>query len=141
MAIWSGDSGLFRYVTECAAAIVAIENVAVERQPPGSAIDGEASIKTIGARSRFRRCCGIELQVVGNEQIEFSIPVNIDKCTTGVVAYAILGEMRCGCDILEALTFDVAVEPGCAPVGDRQVGESVIIKISGAYTLRPPLGG
>ncbi len=76
------------------AALVVIENIAIERQSARAAIHGDAAIEAIRIGARLRRGVEIEFQIIGDEEIELAVVVVIDEGAAGVVANAILGEMH-----------------------------------------------
>src|SRR5262249_8436591 len=68
--IWIGDSGLFGYVAKRAISIIVEELIAGAGQSPGTALDGNAFVLAGPALPEFREMVDVEINVIGNEQVE-----------------------------------------------------------------------
>ena len=79
----------------------------------------------------------IELQVIGDEQVELAIVVVVDERAAGVVADAILREVQLRRDIFEALAAGIAIEDVLPPVSDEEIGEAIVVVIARADALAP----
>src|SRR6202035_4353164 len=100
--------------------------------------DGHAAVPAVSVLTRLGRRLGIELQVVGDEQVGGAVFVVVQKRAVGVVANAILLEPGAFGHVLKTLAAGVPVEVILAPVCHEEVGEAVIIEVGGANPLTPP---
>ena len=69
MAIWFGNTGSLRNVGKGAVAIVLIKDVLVKRQTARAAVDSDATVIAVRICTGLRRSGGIELQIIGDEEI------------------------------------------------------------------------
>ena len=119
------------------AALVVIQDVAIEGKPARSAIHRDAAIKAVRIRARLRRRVEIEFQIIRDKEVELPVVVVIDKCAAGVIANAILSQMNFRRDVFEAMSAHVAIERILSPVSDEQIGKPVVIVVARADALRP----
>jgi hypothetical protein len=91
-----GDSGALRDIFESAVALVVIQQVGVERKAARAAIHRHAAIEAVRVGARLRRGLKVELQVIGDEQVQAAIAVVVEEGAARVVAGAILGKVDFG---------------------------------------------
>jgi hypothetical protein len=106
-----------------------IEEVDASLQAGRTACDGHA-LEAAQAGIRRRRSGQIEIDVVGDEQVEPPIPVVVDEGTPGVPAQARLREASGLCDIVESSAAGVVEQPVLAVVGDEQILVAVVVVIA-----------
>ena len=132
-----GDPGLHRHVFKRPVALVVVQQVGFEREPTGSAVDRHPAVEAVGIGARLRRRGEVELQVVGDEQVQVSVAIVVEERAARVVAGSVLSKMSLGRDVLEPFAVHVAVETVLTPVSDEQVGVSVVVIVARADTLGP----
>src|SRR5205814_5685863 len=97
----------------------------------------------IQARTGFgqRRRLGIEIDVIGDEQVEMAVAVVIEKSAAGVPALRPGGcsssYASFGSHIGERAISVVAVQRAVAPVGNEQVVDSIVVVVAHTDTLTP----
>jgi hypothetical protein len=73
------NSGGARYVGKRSVSVVVIENISIERKAARVAIDWQAAVPAAGVRAELGRRLGIELQVIGDEQVGMAIVVVVGR--------------------------------------------------------------
>src|SRR5256885_2338793 len=103
------------------------------RRPTG---DHYTFIKT---RSRLRnRSSGqVEIDVVGDEEIEFAVAIVVDKCTAGVPALAVTAHARFISYIRERAITIVVIKNVLAEIADEEIFEAVVVVVTNANALSP----
>src|SRR5229473_3114309 len=123
-AVGLQDAGFFADVAERSVAVVVIENVfaAVESR-----------------RAGFGDRCGlqIEIDVIGDEEIEVAVAIVVDESAAGVPALASARDARFFADIGEGVVAIVVVEDIFSEVGDEEIVEAVVIVVADADSLSP----
>ena len=137
MAFRLGDPAPLRDVFERSIALVVVQQVRFERQPARAAVDRHGAVEAVGIGAWLWRRREVELQVIGDEQVEVADAVVVQERAARVVTNSVLSEMSLRRDILEPSAVHVAVEAVLAPVGDEQVGVSVVVVVARADALRP----
>ncbi len=134
------DAGLLRDVGEAVVTEVAIERIA----PAGQAgRPARHRHPLVAAQPRFgrRRVREIEIDVVGDEEVEAAVPVVVDEGAAGIPARARLRETRGLRDLLEP-SAGVPEQPVLPVVGHQEIGVPVVVDVAGARALPPaPLLG
>jgi hypothetical protein len=102
------DAALVRDITEGGAFIV-IEKIAIKGKAARPAIHSHAAIETVRIGTRFRSAVEIELQVIGDEEIQLAVIVVVDEGTARVVADAILFQVHLLRHIFKAPACQVAI--------------------------------
>ncbi len=125
-------------VGERAIAVVVIQNVFAALQSRRSARHHYALVK---ARARFRhgRSRQIEIDVVGDEQIEFAVAIVVDERAACVPARAFARHSCLLADVGEGTVTIVVVQNILAEVGNEQIVPSVVVVVADAHAL-PPAG-
>ncbi len=123
-------------IGERAVAIVVVENIFAALEAGRTAGHHHALVE---ARARFRHGRGrqIQIDVVGDEQIELAVAVVVHKCAAGVPALAIAGDAGLLAHIGERAVAVVVVENILAEVGDEQIFEAVVVVVADADALSP----
>ena len=113
-----------------------VENVLSALQAGRAAGHHHAFVET-GAGFRDGRGGQIEIDVVGDEQIEFAVAVVVHESAAGVPALAVSGDAGLFADVGEGAVAVVVVENVLAEVGDEQVFEAVVVVVADADALSP----
>src|SRR5437667_12043254 len=92
------------------------------RRPTG---DHYTFIKT-RSRLRNRSSSQIEIDIVGDEEIEFAVAIVVDKCTAGVPALAVTAHARFLGRIGERAIAMVVIMKLLADIADEAVFEAVV---------------
>ena len=103
------------------------------RRPTG---DHYTFIKT-RSRLRNRSSSQIEIDIVGDEEIEFAVAIVVDKRAAGVPALAVPAHARFISYIRERAITIVVIKNVLAKVADKEVLEAVIVVIANADALSP----
>ena len=136
MAVRFGDAAFFGDIAE-RAAIVMVENVAIEREAARSTIHSYSAVEAIRVGTGFRSCIEIELKVVSDKKVQPSIVVHVDKSAAGVITNTILRESEFCRNILKSFPAYVVIQHVLSPVSDKQVRIAIIIVIASADPLGP----
>src|SRR5437667_12825507 len=78
------------------------------------------------SRLRNRSSSQIEIDIVGDEEIEFAVAIVVDKCTAGVPALAVTAHARFLGHIGERAIAIVAIKNILADIADEQIVEAVV---------------
>ena len=129
-----------RNVGERAVAVVVEQDVLAALQP-GRAAGHHQSLVQARARFRHGRGLRIEVDVVGDEQIEVAVAVVIDESAAGVPAVQPLsrcrGDAGLSRDVRERAVAVVVLQDAVAPVGDEQIVVAVVVVVADAHALAP----
>src|SRR5437868_2705067 len=87
----------------------------------------------IGFGAGLRRRLQIELQVIGDEQIEKAVAVVIDESAPGAPLWFAGKQTSLFGDIGEGAVAIIAVEDVFPPVGDEEVIETVVVVVADRY--------
>src|SRR5215510_185912 len=134
------DAGLLGNVSEGSVAIVVEEDVHAALQAWRAARHRQTFVE---ARPGFRQRSGlgIEVNVIGYEQVEAPVFIVVEESATCVPALfagaSIGGDAGLFRDVGERAVAVVAPQRAIAPVGDKQVIPSVVVVISRADALTP----
>ncbi len=79
----------------------------------------------------------IEIDVIGDKEVELAVAVVIDKGAAGAVADTRHGKMGLGGDVFKGAVAPIAIKDVVAVVGDQQVGVAVIVVIADTDPLAP----
>ena len=79
----------------------------------------------------------IEREIVGDEQIEVAVAIDVEQRTAGAPPIAAGIEAGLGRDVLEASLAEIAIQHVAAEVGDEQVDAAVAVHVAGAHARRP----
>jgi hypothetical protein len=96
-----------------------VEGVTGRRQAVGAAPDGHAFPVAVGTAAGFGDAGGVEIDVVGDEDIEQAVAVVVDEGAAGAPAIAGDGKAGARGDVLEFAVAEVAVEGVMAVVSDE----------------------
>ena len=130
------DARAFGDVVEGAVALVAVERVGAAGQPGRTARDRDALVAAeagIG-RGRLRE---IEVDVVGDEEIEPSVAVVVEEGGARAPSRAWCGEAGAGGDVGERAVAVVAKQPVLAVERDEQVAVAVVVVVGRGSALAP----
>ena len=134
-----GDSGRFGHVGKRAVATVAIEDVRAAREPLRPAGDRNIVVATVGRLARPRRLRGIEIHIAGDEQIQMTVAVIVQKTAARAPAGPRSRDAGFFRDIRKRPIAVVAVEHVLPPVRDEQIVEAVVVVVADTTRL-PPAG-
>ncbi len=129
-ALCLGDAGLLADIGEGTVAIVVIEGGNAGGQAARAAVDRNSFPIAVRVFAGLRNRFGVELEVVGDEEIEAAVAVVIDEGAAG--APTISGMKKSGLlrDIGEGAVAIVVIEDVLAPVGQKQIVEAVVIVVA-----------
>src|SRR2546425_10566760 len=126
----------FGDIGEGAIAVVVIEDIFAARQAGRAAGDHDAFVEA-GAGFGNGRRGEVEVNVIGDEEIEAAVAVVVHEGAAGVPALAIACDAGLGADVGEGAIAVVVVETVFAEVGDEEVVEAVVVVIADANALSP----
>ena len=131
-----GDPGAVRHVDERAVALVAIQQVLAARQSWRSARDRDALVPA-QARVRRRRGREVEIDVVGDKQVQPAVAVDVEKGAAG--APSLPGRRQAARRRhLDERAAPGVVEQAVAPVvGHEQIVVAVVVVVADAGALTP----
>ena len=123
-------------VGEGSIAVVVIQNVLAALQSRRPARDHHAFVE---ARTGFGHGRGrqIEIDVVGDEQIEVAVAIVVDEGAAGIPARAFARHASLLADVGESAVAVVVIQNVLAEVGDEQIVPSVVVVVADANTLSP----
>ena len=130
-------AGLFADVGEGAVAVVVVEDVLAAFEAGRSAGDLDA---LVGAARGFRQRGGldVEVDVVGDEEIEVAVLVVVEKGAAGVPAQSwFCGQAGLRGDVGEGAVAVVAVEDVLAVVADEEIVPAIVVVVADAAALAP----
>ena len=130
------DSGALGHVGEPPTSVVVIERHGFGRQAHGAADHGEPFPHALPAIAGLGHAGGIEIEIVGDEQVQLAVAIVIEKGAAGAPA---LGRGQAACLRLIAKRAVALVMPEhvAAPGGDEQVDAAVVVDVAGTDALAP----
>ena len=135
------DAGLLADIREGAVAVVVKQDVLAALQSRRTARHHDA-FEQARAGLRQRRGLRIEIDVVGDEQVQMAVPVVIHERAAGVpAALPVAGIGRdagLSGDIGELAVAVVVPQRAIAPISDEQVVVAVVVIVADAAPLAPP---
>ena len=113
-----------------------IEDVFAALQSGRPAGDHHGLVK---ARARFRHRSGreVDIDIVGDEEVELAVAIVIDERAASVPAFAVSGDAGLLADVGEGAVAVVVIENVFAEVADEQIVVAVIVVVADADTLSP----
>ena len=133
----TGDARRVRDVGERAVAAVAVEDVRAAGEPERPAGDRDVVVAAVGRLARTRRLRRVEVHIAGDEQIQMTVTVIVQKtaaCAPAGSRSRDAGFLR---DVGERAVAVVAVQHVVPPVGDEQIVEAVVVVVADATGLAP----
>ncbi len=106
-------------------------------QSARTAHDGNTFPDTRGGAAGLGRVLGIEIHVVGDEEIEAAVAIVIDKAAAGGPTDVIVPESGFARDVGEGAVAVVVEENVVSPEGDEEIDEAVVVVVAGADSLAP----
>src|SRR5437016_11061704 len=79
----------------------------------------------------------IDIDIVGDEQIELAVAIVVDKCTAGVPALAVTAHARFLGHIGERAIAIVVIKNILAEIADEEIFEAVVVVVTNANALSP----
>jgi len=113
-----------------------IENIFSAEQAGRAAGDHDAFVKA-GAGFGDGRGFQVEVDVIGDEEIEMAVAIVVHEGTAGVPALAGGGDAGFFADVGEGAVAIVVIENIFAEVGDEEIVETVVVVIADADALSP----
>src|ERR1039458_4711009 len=132
-----GDAGTFRYVLESTIAVVVIQQMRLRRQAARSTVHRNALPVATGDLPRRLPRLEVELQVVGDEQVQVAIAVVIHEGAAGSPSYSRREQTRLFGDIGERAVSIIAVENVLAPGSGKDVVNAIVIIVCDGDAVRP----
>ena len=132
-----GDARAFGHVRKRAVAIVVVEDVGVAVQSGRPARYHHGFIEAGSALGNWRRL-QIEINVVGDEEIELSVAIVIEEGAACSPADSLSSDSCFLAYIGEGAVAVVVIQHVLAEVGDEQVVVAVVVVIADADALSPP---
>src|SRR5262245_29653398 len=130
------DPGFFRDVLEHAVSLVAIHDVFAAVQSRRSACDRHPLV-TAQARVGHWRGLEVEVDVVGGEEIEQAVAIDVEERAAGAPARR-RQQAGAGGDILERTVAAVVEQAILPPERDVEIVVAVVVVVAGARALSPP---
>ncbi len=130
----------FADVFELSPAEVVVENVRRAGQAAGTAHDGDALPHAAEASAGLGSCREIEVDVVGDDEIEFAVAVVVDEGAAGAPFFAGAGDSGLLGYLFEGAVALVVEEAVFAVAGDVEVVEAVVVVVADAGSLAPAGG-
>ena len=132
------DAGFFGDIGEGAVAVVAEKILLQRRHAHGATVDGQALVIAVGnLHRRLRAMDQVDVEVIGDEQVEQAVAIALDERASGGVANAWLQEPGLFCHVGEGAVAVVTVEAILAVAGDEEVVEAIVVVIADADTHGP----
>ena len=133
VTLGGGDAGRFRNIGKLTA-IVAQQRHALARQPAGPAGDGQTLPDTLVFRARLGRVGGVELEIVGEEQVEVAVPIIVEEgAARGPAPLRLRGQHR---GLVAKRAIALIVQQGIRPpIGNDEVQAAVVVIVPGAGAL------
>src|SRR4051794_14898096 len=136
-AALGSDSGGGADIGEGAVSIVAIKGMDAAREPARAALDGNSLPGAIHVRTGLGDAIHVELQIIGDEEIEVAVAVVVDPSAAGAPAGVITKQAGGFGDIAEGAIAVIFVELVLAVVGDEQIFEAVVVVVADANAASP----
>ena len=140
MAVGVLESAGFADVFELSAAEVVVEDVRRALEAAGAAHDGNSLPDACRGLAGRGRVGEVEVHVVGDGEIEFSVAVIIDEGAAGAPFFAGSGDACLLGYLFEGAIALVVEEAVFAVAGDVEVVESVVVIVADADALAPAGG-
>ena len=133
------DAGLLRHVGKRAVAVVVIQDVGRGGQAARPAIHRHALPVAVFSLARGRRVGKAKIHVVGHEEVEPPVFIVVEEAAARVPpgTRAALDEAGLFRDVGERAVAVVVIERVLAPVGHKEVVETVVIVVPDANSLAP----
>ena len=132
------DAGFGGDIFESAVAKIVIKDIFRPRQATRAAHHRHAFPHAGGPLAGSGRGGQIEIDVVGDEQIELAVAVVVDKSAPGAPGFSVAGNFGFLADVGEGAVSVVVVEDVFAVVGDVKIFPAVVVVVADAYALAPP---
>src|ERR1700692_4654368 len=107
------------------------------RQPAGTTVHLNAFERAICILTRLWRTALIEIEVIGDKQIELAIPVVVDPGAAGAPARPVQAQSGFPGYVGKSAVPVVVVEDVLAPVSDEEILKPVVIVIANTNSGRP----
>ncbi len=130
----------FADVFEFAAAEVVIKDIGCAGQAARTAHDGDALPHAAEASAGLGSCCQIEVDVVGDDEIEFAVAVVVDESAAGAPLLTGAGDSGLFGYLFEGAVALVVEEAVLAVAGDVEIVEAVVVVVADAGSLAPAGG-
>src|SRR5205823_13877307 len=93
----------------------------------------------VAAETRLRRRRGgeVEIDVVGDEEVEASVAIVVEERAAGSPARTRVRQTRAPCDILKPAVGAIVVEPVVSEVADEQIVVAVVVVVADTRALPP----
>ena len=135
-ALRARDPRLLGHIVERAVAGIVVQHVFATGQPRRAARHLDPFVAT---QPRVRRGRGgqIEIDVVGDEEVEPAVAIVIEERAAGAPACARAGKTRAAGHFFERPVCSVAIQPVLSPVADEQIVVPVGVVVADARPLSP----
>ena len=115
---------------------VVVKNVLRALKSTGTAHDRNAFPHAGRTLSRCRRSGKIEVDVIGDHQVQQPIAIVIHECATGAPGFPVARSSRLFSDFGEDSIL-IVVEPVLSVIGDVEIVPPVVVVIANANALAP----
>src|SRR5216683_2966269 len=132
------DAGFGSDIFENAVAKIVIKNIFRPRQAAWAAHHRHAFPHAGGPLAGSGRGGQIEIDVVGDEQIELAVAVVVNKGAAGAPGFSVAGNLGFLADVGEGAVAVVVVEDVFAVVRDVEIFPAVVVVVADAYALARP---
>ena len=127
--------------SSASAAEIVIDHVGRAGKAARTAHDGDAFPHATGASAGLGSCREIEVDVVGDDEIEFAVAVVVDEGAAGAPLFAGACDSGLLGYFFEGAVALVVEEAVLAVAGDVEVVEAVVVVVADAGSLTPAGGG
>src|ERR1019366_1414504 len=131
------DARLLTYIREGSVTFVPIKRVPSRRHTPRAAVHRNSLPGAIDVGAGFRSMLQIELNVVGDEEIEVPVAIIVDKGATGAPPGVIVPESCRSGDIGKRSVAIVSIQFVLSEVGAEQILETVVVIITDRHGRCP----
>ncbi len=131
------DSGCGADVGKRAISFVAVEAVLAVRKPARAAGYRHSHPAAIRRLAGLRGAFQIEVEIVGDKQVEVAVAVVIEESASRAPAVCRLRQTGGLGHVRESAVAVIAIEDVLSPVGDEQIVEAVIVVVADADAAGP----
>src|SRR3954470_4912910 len=124
-------------ISKSSARAVVVQSALSACEATGTAKDTQAFPGAVRIGPRQRGVFQIELNVVGDEQIQVAVAIVIQKSAASAPLLACDGQSNLLGYVFEAAVTEVAVQDVMAEVSHEQIGKAVVIVVARAHALCP----
>ena len=136
MTLRFSDTRDFRNICERAVTVIAVQQIAIKRQPSRPAIDRNSAIPTV----RVSRAAGSRRNQTSSSwqrPDRVAVKVSVKKGTAGVVTDAVLQQAGLCGHVFKALAPNIAIQNVLPPIRNEEINEAIPVIVSSTNALPP----